>query len=180
MNAALHYTVEAFDTSGPKLMGRHAAGEGFLRGYARHYRTGRNVAGDHCTCTHESVGSDRYSRQHDGSRADERFLPNADAAGQHAARRNVRAIADATVVLDNRCAVDDDGRSYGGRGVHDRAREHHGAGVQSRRLAHRCRRVDERRHQRATGAPAGAQPCLIVAQAERDDRRAARQWCALV
>ncbi len=35
MNAALHYTVEAFDTSRPKLMGRHAAGEGFLRGYAR-------------------------------------------------------------------------------------------------------------------------------------------------
>jgi len=36
MNAALHYTPEAFDTSRPKLMGRHAAGEGFLRGYARH------------------------------------------------------------------------------------------------------------------------------------------------
>ncbi|MFZ0692576.1 MAG: glycosyltransferase family 4 protein [Alphaproteobacteria bacterium] len=36
MNAALHYEVEAFDTSRPKLMGRHAAGESFLRGYARH------------------------------------------------------------------------------------------------------------------------------------------------
>lgn len=36
MNAAIHYSVEAFDTSKPKLMGRHAAGEGFLRGYARH------------------------------------------------------------------------------------------------------------------------------------------------
>ena len=36
MNAALHYTIEAYDTAKPKLMGRHAAGEGFLRGYARH------------------------------------------------------------------------------------------------------------------------------------------------
>jgi starch synthase len=36
MNSALHYEVEAFDTSRPKLMGRHAAGESFLRGYARH------------------------------------------------------------------------------------------------------------------------------------------------
>lgn len=39
MNAALHYEVEAFDTSRAKLMGRHAAGEGFLRGYARHAST---------------------------------------------------------------------------------------------------------------------------------------------
>lgn len=36
MNAALHYTIEAYETAKPKLMGRHAAGEGFLRGYARH------------------------------------------------------------------------------------------------------------------------------------------------
>jgi glycosyltransferase involved in cell wall biosynthesis len=36
MNAAIHYSAEAYDTSKPKLMGRHAAGEGFLRGYARH------------------------------------------------------------------------------------------------------------------------------------------------
>jgi starch synthase len=36
MNAAIHYATEAFDTSGPKLMGRHAAGEGFLRAFVRH------------------------------------------------------------------------------------------------------------------------------------------------
>jgi len=36
LTAALHYQSDAFDTSRPKLMGRHAAGEGFLRGLARH------------------------------------------------------------------------------------------------------------------------------------------------
>ena len=36
MNSALHYEAEAFDTSRPQLMGRHAAGESFLRGYSRH------------------------------------------------------------------------------------------------------------------------------------------------
>jgi starch synthase len=35
-NAAIYYAIDAFDTSRPKLMGRHAAGEGFLRGFARH------------------------------------------------------------------------------------------------------------------------------------------------
>jgi len=36
MSAAVFYNPEGFDTSGPKLMGRHAAGEGFLRGWFRH------------------------------------------------------------------------------------------------------------------------------------------------
>ncbi|MGB8273672.1 MAG: glycosyltransferase family 4 protein [Alphaproteobacteria bacterium] len=36
MNPAIYYDTDAYDTSGSKLMGRHAAGEGFLRGYARH------------------------------------------------------------------------------------------------------------------------------------------------
>ena len=36
MNAAIYYESDAFDTSRPKLMGRHAAGEGFLRGFVRH------------------------------------------------------------------------------------------------------------------------------------------------
>lgn len=35
-NAAIHYAPEGFDTSRTKLMGRHAAGEGFLQGFARH------------------------------------------------------------------------------------------------------------------------------------------------
>ena len=35
-NAAIYYAVDAFDTSRPRLMGRHAAGEGFLRGFVRH------------------------------------------------------------------------------------------------------------------------------------------------
>ena len=35
-NAAIYYATDAFDTSRPRLMGRHAAGEGFLRGFVRH------------------------------------------------------------------------------------------------------------------------------------------------
>jgi len=35
-NAAIYYDPEGFDTSKPKLMGRHAAGEGFIQGFARH------------------------------------------------------------------------------------------------------------------------------------------------
>lgn len=36
VNAAIHYRAEGFDTSRPKLMGRHAAGEGFLKGFVQH------------------------------------------------------------------------------------------------------------------------------------------------
>ncbi|NQU61284.1 MAG: glycosyltransferase family 4 protein [Rhodospirillales bacterium] len=35
-NAVLFHHPEAVDTSGPRLMGRHAAGEGFLKGFVRH------------------------------------------------------------------------------------------------------------------------------------------------
>jgi len=35
-NAAVHFAMDAYDTSRPKLMGRHAAGEGFLASFARH------------------------------------------------------------------------------------------------------------------------------------------------
>jgi alpha-maltose-1-phosphate synthase len=35
-NAAIYYQHEAFSTELPKLMGRNAAGAGFLRGFARH------------------------------------------------------------------------------------------------------------------------------------------------
>ncbi|HEX3864826.1 MAG TPA: glycosyltransferase family 4 protein [Stellaceae bacterium] len=35
-NAAIYYAADMFDTSRPRLMGRHSAGEGFLRGFVRH------------------------------------------------------------------------------------------------------------------------------------------------
>ena len=35
-NAAIYYHAEGYDTSGDRLMGRHAAGEGFLTGLIRH------------------------------------------------------------------------------------------------------------------------------------------------
>lgn len=38
MTAALYYHPEAYTTSGPKLMGRNAAGESFLRGFLTHSR----------------------------------------------------------------------------------------------------------------------------------------------
>lgn len=47
--AVIYLNPEAFDTTGPTLMGRHAAGESFLRGYLRHSRADRfhfwNIAG---------------------------------------------------------------------------------------------------------------------------------------
>lgn len=36
MTAAIHYHPEAYTTTGPKLMGRNAAGESFLRGFFAH------------------------------------------------------------------------------------------------------------------------------------------------
>ncbi len=36
MSAAIYYHPEAYTTSGPKLMGRNAAGESFLRGFLQH------------------------------------------------------------------------------------------------------------------------------------------------
>jgi glycosyltransferase involved in cell wall biosynthesis len=36
MNPCIYYHPEAYTTSGPKLMGRHAAGESFLRGFLQH------------------------------------------------------------------------------------------------------------------------------------------------
>lgn len=35
-NAAIYLAPDGYDTSGPKLMGRHSAGESFLRGFLRH------------------------------------------------------------------------------------------------------------------------------------------------
>jgi glycosyltransferase involved in cell wall biosynthesis len=39
MTAAIYYHPEAYTTSGPKLMGRNAAGESFLRGFLTHVST---------------------------------------------------------------------------------------------------------------------------------------------
>ena len=39
MNTAIYYHPEAYTTSGPKLMGRNAAGESFLRGFLMHSKT---------------------------------------------------------------------------------------------------------------------------------------------
>ena len=39
MTAAIYYHPEAYSTSGPKLMGRNAAGESFLRGFVAHSTT---------------------------------------------------------------------------------------------------------------------------------------------
>ena len=36
MNAAIYYHPEAYTTSGPKLMGRNAAGESFLKGFLKY------------------------------------------------------------------------------------------------------------------------------------------------
>jgi hypothetical protein len=38
MTAAIYYHPEAYTTTGPKLMGRNAAGESFLRGFLSHSR----------------------------------------------------------------------------------------------------------------------------------------------
>src|ERR1700741_3131123 len=40
-NAAIHYVPAGYDTTGPKLMGRMAAGEGFLDAWVRHARVER-------------------------------------------------------------------------------------------------------------------------------------------
>lgn len=47
-NAAIYFHPEGFDTSSPKLMGRHAAGEGFLKGWVRHGALDRL----HCYASH--------------------------------------------------------------------------------------------------------------------------------
>ena len=35
-NAAIYWNPEAYDTTGKALMGRHSAGEGFMRGFIRY------------------------------------------------------------------------------------------------------------------------------------------------
>lgn len=46
-NAAIYYQHEAFTTAAPKLMGRNAAGAGFLAGFARHAEVDRLIGYAH-------------------------------------------------------------------------------------------------------------------------------------
>ncbi len=89
MNAALYYHSDAFDTSRPKLMGRHAAGEGFLRGYARYsdadvlycYTSTDKQFADFKRRVVELTGRERpcafipYSRRHELARPGCLFVP---------------------------------------------------------------------------------------------------------
>jgi len=65
MTAAIFYHPEAYTTSGPKLMGRNAAGESFLRGFLSHGERGelwvqamRREHGQHFADTARALGRD--------------------------------------------------------------------------------------------------------------------------
>lgn len=53
-NAAIYYDPDAYDTTRPRLMGRHAAGEGFLKGFAAHAAVDRLV----CYARSRTAGDD--------------------------------------------------------------------------------------------------------------------------
>ncbi len=57
-NAAIYYHPEGFDTSHRQLMGRHAAGEAFLRGYASH----GDVRPFYCFARHQEDFADFQQR----------------------------------------------------------------------------------------------------------------------
>ena len=57
-NAAIYYALDAYDTSRPHLMGRHSAGEGFLRGFVRHGGADRL----YCYARHAGDAQDFASR----------------------------------------------------------------------------------------------------------------------
>ena len=63
MTAAIYYPPDGYKISGPKLMGRHAAGESFLRGYLLHAKTDKFWV--HATETqHAQDFSDTVRRYH--------------------------------------------------------------------------------------------------------------------
>jgi starch synthase len=71
-NAAIYYAVDAFDTSRPRLMGRHAAGEGFLRGFVRHGGTDRL----YCYARSEATAQDFTARaQAHGAKVPVTWIP---------------------------------------------------------------------------------------------------------
>ncbi|HEU5480209.1 MAG TPA: hypothetical protein VFU90_10275, partial [Candidatus Tumulicola sp.] len=71
-------------------------------GYARHHHAGFHFAGDYGTSAYKSICFDGNTREHDRARSNERRLPNVRSAGQHRARRNVRAVANGAIVRDDR------------------------------------------------------------------------------
>jgi len=74
-NAAIYYAVDAFDTSRPRLMGRHAAGEGFLRGFVRHGGADRL----YCYARHAADAADFAARaQAHGATMPVTWIPFAD------------------------------------------------------------------------------------------------------
>ena len=74
-NAAIYYAVDAFDTSRPRLMGRHAAGEGFLRGFVRHGGTDRL----YCYARSEATAQDFMARtQAQGASVPVTWIPFAE------------------------------------------------------------------------------------------------------
>jgi glycosyltransferase involved in cell wall biosynthesis len=78
-NAAIYYVHEAFDTRAPKLMGRQAAGEGFLAGFARHAGVDRLLA--YARTRREF---DEFRRQV-GAQRECVWIPHGDARGLAAA-----------------------------------------------------------------------------------------------
>lgn len=74
-NAAIYYAIDAFDTSRPRLMGRHAAGEGFLRGFVRHGGADRL----YCYARHAADAVDFAARaQAHGATVPVTWIPFAD------------------------------------------------------------------------------------------------------
>lgn len=81
-NAAIRYSAEGFDTSRQKLMGRHAAGEGFLKGFLRH----SGVETLYCHAANKEVAG-QFQRVVGGfgNKTLVRWLDEADAASPAAA-----------------------------------------------------------------------------------------------
>ena len=77
-NAAIFYQPEGYDTSRQKLMGRHAAGEGFLKGFLRH----SGVDTLYCyAATKEFAGHFQRLVAGFGNKRPVRWLDESDAAG---------------------------------------------------------------------------------------------------
>jgi len=57
-NAAIYYVPDMVDTSRPKLMGRHAAGEGFVRAFGRHAEVDRYYC-----CAPRRADADDFARR---------------------------------------------------------------------------------------------------------------------
>ncbi len=67
-NAAIYFDPRGYSTGAPRLMGRHAAGEGFLRAFMRH----ADVDMLHCCCAHKA-DAEEFARLRDAHAA--RHIP---------------------------------------------------------------------------------------------------------